>query len=246
MTRSARFFYYHKVLIFNLLFGGFIVLYPPELFDHISPEADFHYYAGVAILTALFFEFAGIWYKSRFIYSIKGAKEQSIPMLFRLAVWPRLLVSIFIIGLAFRAMGILESNDFYLLVLVLYAGIKEFWVRYRLLNPEDAEGVRDSQLKIWMAEAMLLIFTCVAYAAFWEYYLLDTPKVLLTAMSIQNFPIVGIVFFLFLVSVLMPHLLEEYLRQKPRSSKILAAVSFLLPISALLFQLLKMGYLDHS
>lgn len=243
MSRLSRFLYLHKVEAFNLLFFAFIMLWPPRYLNRIPTESDFHFYAGLSIVVALFLEFAGIWYKSRFIFSSKVMREKPIPFLFRLAVWPRLLLNVFTLLLAFRAMGILSRSDFYVLPIVAIACLKEFWVRAQLLNPEDSEGERDSPFKVWMAEGMLFIFACVAYVALWEYYLLESPKVLLKAQYLTNFPLVAAVFLLCLLSIQMPHLLEEYLREKPRAQKIIAGASFLLPVVGLLFQLFYMGFL---
>jgi hypothetical protein len=244
MKKRSRFLFEHKVVLFNLLLFAFMISWPVGILESKDNNPDFNYYAGVVILLGLFFEFTGIWYKSRFIYSHKRSNEAYIPFLFRIAIWPRLLFSILLFGLALKAMGVLSRSDFWLIVMVFYGGAKEFWVRKVLLKPEESNGSRDPQWKILMGEVMLFIFICIAYVTLWSYYLLQSEKIIMRIIYPSNYAFAAIGFIVFITSVMMPMLVEEYLREKTRGRKIFAFLSCLLPVSAFIFQVYKLGFLS--
>lgn len=245
MKKIGTFFYLQKVFFFNLLFALFVLATEFFLLEWMPNNPDFKYYFGVAILTGIFLDFAGIYYKTTLLYSFSFNHDRKVPFYFGLTFIPRLLFNGVILLLAISAMGWLKGNDFWLLPATILASIKEFWVRSTLLNTRETRAERTSVGKIWMGEIFLFLSMCISYLGLWYVYLKDADKLLLKAMYPQNYAFVALLFLLFLLSWQMPNLLEEYFRNKHRGQKIFALLSLLLPVLALLFVFFKRGYLDQ-
>lgn len=242
MSKSSHFLYRHKVIIFNLLLTAFIVGVDPRYLLELPDTGDFNYYIGVGILLALFFEFAGIWYKSRFIFSFPVNLHKPVPWYIGMAFLPRIVTSAALAMLALKAMGALEVSDFFLLPIIAYATIKEFWVRATLLNTKRDKTVRTPKGKVWLGEIMLFLFICVGYMSVWEVYLLENPRIMYMVLTPINWGLVGPAFLILLLSLEMPFYWEEHLRTKPRREKIFALLSALLPMIGVLVQLYMIGY----
>lgn len=246
MKKIGTFFYVQKVFFFNLLFALFVVGTDMFFLKWLPDTPEFSYYFGVLILVGVFFDFAGIYYKTQLLYSFSFNHDRKIPFYFGLTFLPRLVFNGLIILLAISAMGWLKSSDFWLLPATILASVKEFWVRSTLLNPQDARGERIGAGKIWLGEILLFLSMCISYLGLWFVYLKDADKMLLKAMYPKNYPFVAIIFALFLLAWQLPNLLEEYFRNKHRGQKIFALISLILPVLAILFVFFKRGFLDES
>lgn len=244
MNKFGHFLYEHKLIFLNLFFAGFIVLLDPLKIDFIPDTPEFDYYTGVSIMALLFMEFAGIHYKARWIYSFPGNLNHKTPIYFLLSFIPRILLSAGLAALALSAMGALELSDFFLLPIILYATAKEFWVRSHLFNSERERAKRPSTAIVWITEIGFFIFLCGIYFAFWDVYLMEHERMMYLLMTPINWGFDIAVFLLAVVSLQIPHLYEEWTRSKPRSRKVLAVLSVLLPVLAFTFTLYRFNFLS--
>lgn len=243
MNKFAHFLYTHKLILLNALLAGFIGAFHPDYLKGLPDTAEFNYYLGVGLLVLLFFEFAGIYYKSLFIYSFAQSTHRKVPLYLTGTFLPRLLVSGGLATLVLSAMGALSISDFFLIPIILYATFKEFWVRAQLLDTKREKNPRPGKFRVWMGETFLFLFLCGAYVAIWEIYLLENPRIMYLLLDPINwgFDLVG--FALAMYAMQMPYLYEEYLREKPRSQKVLAYLSLLLPVLAFAFALYRISFL---
>lgn len=236
--------YVNKVLVLNLILGTLFFALDPRWLHEVESlgSEDFGYFFGVAVLLGLFFEFAALHYKSRFIYSRTGARDRKIPLYIALSFFPRFVISGVVIMFAFRSMGLLEGSDFMLLLIALYAAVKEFWVRSRFMKPEDAQGGRDSLAKRRMADLFFLISVLTIYATIWEVYLLPSHHLLLLMLNPPNWIIVGILAYIMVYSLEMPYLLEEQMVGRSRRRRIFSLITVAIPALGVVFQFARMAW----
>lgn len=227
----------------NLLFTLFILGVDYYLLDLLPRTKEFSYLFGVGMLLAVFLDFAGVYYKTRLLYSFRFNQDRKIPFYFGFSFFPRLVLNGAVILLAFSAMGWLEKSEFLLLPAVVLAAMKEFWVRATLLNPQDSRPERTGSFKIWLGEIFLFLSMCMAYLGLWYEYLQDANKLIMTAKYPRNYGFIFLLMLLFIYAFQMPHLLEEYFRHKKRPQKVIAVISMLLPALAVVFIFFRMGYL---
>lgn len=244
MNKFGHFLYNHKLIILNLFLAGFIVLVDPTKLGFIPDTAEFNYYTGVSILTLLFFEFAAIHYKSRWIYSFSQNLNQKTPILFYFSFIPRILISAGLAAMVLSAMGALEISDFFLIPIILYATTKEFWVRSFLLNSEREKAKRPSKAIIWIAEIGFFLFLAGSYFALWDVYLLEHERTMYLLLTPINWVFDILALAIALVALELPHLYDEYKRAKPRTQKVLAVLSILLPLLAFVFTLYRFNFLS--
>ncbi|MEM7035496.1 MAG: hypothetical protein AAF570_00875 [Bacteroidota bacterium] len=230
------------MIIFNLLLTAFLVGFNPEWLQLLPDNSDFNYYVGVGILGFLFLEFAGLYYKSRWIFSFSEALHRKVPWYISNTFLPRVIVSGIFATLAFQAMGALEISDFFLLPIILYATMKEFWVRSVLLATEKDKNPRPAAFKVWMGEIMIFLFICVGYMAVWKYFLLENPRVKYMVLSPINYGFVVAAFLVMLYCLLMPYFWEAHLGSRTKRQRVLNYLSILLPTGGLIAQLYLMGF----
>lgn len=243
MNKFSHFLYTHKLIVLNALLAAFIAAFDPGYLKGLPDNPEFNYYLGVGLVVLLFFEFAGIYYKSRFIYSFEHTTHRKIPLYFGLSFFPRLLVAGGLAILVLRAMGALEVSDFFLIPIILYATLKEFWVRAELLETKRERNPRPSKFKVWVGEVMLFLFFAGAYTAVWEIFLLENPRVLYLLLDPINWAFDLIGFALILFSMEIPFYYEEAVREKPATQKLMAQLSLILPVLAFLFVLYRLNFL---
>lgn len=243
MTRTARFFYNHKLIIFNVVLFLMVLVLDPELFGITFPHRSrFQFALGVLVIVALFLEYMAIITKTRFIYAHKNYSKKTIPFLLKLLFFPRLVIFGSLLGLSFRGLGMLDEADWLLVLIVLYATIKELWVRSTMFNVEYEVQKTPSRARVWWGEVLFFLFKVIAYFSLWQLFLLETPKMLKRAIQPQNYGFVAPIFILFTVSVMLPYLVEESFRDKPKSQKVWAYLSLLLPTVAFLAQLARLKF----
>lgn len=244
MNKFGHFLYNHKLIILNLFLAAFIVLLDPTKLDFVPDTKEFNYYLGVSILGLLFFEFAAIHYKARWIYSFAQNLNRKTPILFYFSFIPRILISAGLATMVLSAMGALEISDFFLIPIILYATLKEFWVRAFLLTSEREKAKRPSKAIIWISEIGFFLFLAGAYFTFWEVYLLEHERTMYLLLTPINWAFDTLALALALTALELPHLYDEWTRSKPRSQKTLAVLSLLLPILAFVFTLYRFNYLS--
>jgi hypothetical protein len=244
MRKRGRFLYTHKLAALNVLLMVFILGYDPRWLKHMNSDFAFMFYAGVLVLVSLFLEFAGIYFKTRFIYSHTGAKEKKIPALLQLLFFPRVFISGASMAFAFSGLGWLQKSDFILLIIAAYATGKEFWVRATLVSPENAPSDRRSEATTLVSEMMLFLYMVVLYMAFWQIFLWDNDKLLYLIKNPINFGFVVAAFGLVLFSVQLPYLVEIAMRTQYTRRRWGALFTMMLPIAALLAQLYRLGHMN--
>lgn len=213
----------------------------PDIFANVERKSDFHFYLGTALVFAMFLEIGGIITKTKFIYSRHENRERKIPIYLTFSFVPRLLVASGIVILSFIGMGFFNVSDFILLPIVIYAVLKEFWVRGTLLNSDVDEPNRISRTSVLAGEVFLYLFVVIVYTAMWELVLLDSiPMQKIMAMPVF-FPLFGLIFLALLLTVQMPYLLEEAFRKKKTKHVVIHLLSFLLPVSAFVFDVARIG-----
>ena len=244
MTRTSRFLYTHKLLIFNVLLFIYVLAMDPELYNiSVGHESYFHFGLGVLLVFSLFLEYAAIISKTKFIYSHRNYSKKKIPVWLRLLFFPRLVIFGAILALAFRGLGMLESADWLVIIIVLYATVKELWVRGTLMNVEFEVKEKIPSWRVLSGEILFFLFKMVAYLGLWELFLIETPKILKRAIQPQNYVIVAPIFLLFTISVMLPYLVEENFREKRKSQKVISYLSLLLPTVAFILQLMRLKYM---
>lgn len=243
MSRFSRYLFLHKVFVFNVLFSLVILAYPPRVFDFIIDKTVFHFYLGVGILSVLFLEYLGIYFKTLFIYSTISARESKVPLWLQFSVFPRVLAAAGIMVMAASAMDLTKATDFVLLPIVIYAILKEFWVRSTLLNPDANSGKRISKGRVWAGEIFLFLFLVTIYIATWELMLLESLPFLKTIAYPANYPLFALVFLVVVFTLQLPYLMEEYIREKEHKLKIISLLSFLVPALVFVFHMARVGFL---
>ncbi|MCB9233522.1 MAG: hypothetical protein H6581_17835 [Bacteroidia bacterium] len=239
MSKFSLFLYYNKIQIFNWILGLYIFLVPPEVFNSFGDNEDFHFYLGLSLILAFFLEYSGIWYKTHFIYSRRVAMTGKVPIWLKLSFLPRIAVSGGLGLLAFAGLGWLNSTDFTLVVVVIYAVLKEFWVRSTLMNPESTEGAKISPARVWLGEIFIFLYIAVGYLCVWEFYLLEEGRILSHMAYLHNLPVFGLLFLVALSVMFVPYLVEEYFRGK--RNRFWVIISFLLPMAAFMFHVYRIG-----
>lgn len=243
MSKFSHFLYLNKIIIFNLLLTVFLVGVDPEWTQLLEDTPQLDYYLGVVFLFGLFLEFAGIYYKSRFLFSFYDTLQRKTPWFIGWTFVPRVLVSGALATLALDSMGALEISDFFLIPIALYAVMKEFWVRNKLLNTDrESQGKRPPAWKTILGEIFIFLFIAIGYLSIWRVYLLEHPRIKYMVLSPINWVFVGLGFLGVILCLEMPHYWEQHLRTKPRSVKILSLLSVILPTIGLLVQLYLMGF----
>lgn len=244
MRKRGRFLYTHKLAALNVLLMLFFLAYDPRWLKPLNNNVPFMFYAGVLVLVALFLEFAGIYFKTRFIYSHTGAKEKKVPLLLQILFFPRLLIAGAAMAMAFSGLGWLQKSDFILLILAAYGTAKEFWVRSTLVSPENAPSDRRGEGTTLMSEVMLFVYMAVLYMAFWQMFLWENEKILYLIKSPVNFGFTAAIFGLILFSVQLPYLVEIAMRTQYTRRRWGALFTMILPVTALLAQLYRLGHLN--
>lgn len=243
MSKTSHFFYQNKIIIFNLLLTAFLVGFNPEWTQLLPDTTQINYYLGVFFLFGLFMEFAGIYYKSRFIFSFFDSLQRKVPPYIGWTFLPRIMVSGALATLALDAMNALEITDFFLIPITLYAVLKEFWVRNMLLRTErETQYSRPPAWKTILGEIFLFLFIAIGYLSIWRVYLFENPRIKYLVLSPINWIFVALGFLAVLLCLEMPHYWEQHLRTKPRSVKILSLISVILPTLGLLAQLYMIGF----
>jgi hypothetical protein len=244
MRKRGRFFYTHKLAVLNTLLMLFVLAYDPRWLKPYANHKALSFYLGVLVLVGLFLEFAGIWYKTRFIYSHTGAKERKVPSWLQVLFFPRFIISGGVAAFALSGLGWLDKSDFLLLLLAGYAAVKEFWVRATLMNPENASGDRRGPVMTVLAEGMLVASMIISYIALWQLFLWDNEKLMYLIQNPINFGFVALLFGVVLLSLETPYLVEVAMRTQFTRRRWGGLFTLLLPVAALLAQLYRMGHLN--
>lgn len=234
MSKIITFSYSYKVLVFNLLLAVIVLGFDPHWLSFLPDRPDFNYYLGIFILVGIFFEFAGIWYKSRVNFSREEALHRLTPMYIGLTFVPRVLITGAIATLALDSMGALEVSDFFLLPLVLFATFKEFFVRTVYLNSERDVLPVPRGFRRMLGDLLLFVSVVVAYIAIWKVYLLEHQHIMFAILSPINWGFVALAFLGLLFCLEMPLFFEEFLRNKPRGKRLLSMLTLLFPVIALI------------
>ncbi len=234
MSSIGTFSYRYRILVFNLLLAGVVGGFDPQWLEWIPESDQLNYYIGVGIIVALFFEFAGIWFKSRLLFSFEGSLHRNVPFYVGWTFVPRVLVSGAIATLALDVMGALSVSDFFLLPIILYATIKEFNVRTVLLDTVREKLPRPGGMRLWIGDVLLFIFIAVAYIAIWKVYLLENQHMRYLMISPINWGFTAGGFFLMLFFLEMPFFWEEYLHGKSAGGRWFSVLTVLLPTMALI------------
>lgn len=245
MSSIGSFSYRYRVFVFNLLFAGVVIGLDPNWFDLIPDIPDLGFYLGVVIMVALFFEFAGIYFKSRLIFSFEDCLHRKVPLFIGMSFLPRVLISGAFATLALDVMGALTVSDYFLLPIILYAAIKEFGVRAVLLDTVRERLPRPSGIRLWIGDVLLFIFFVITYAAIWKVYFLENPHVMYVAISPINWGFTAGGFFVMVIFMEIPFYWEEYLHGKSVGGRWFSIASVLLPTVALIGRFLIM-YLQES
>ncbi len=241
MKKRSRFLFLHKLAVANFLLAIVFLFFRPDFFSFIRPDKEFHFYLGAALVLGMFLEIGGIISKTKFIYGRHENRERKIPLILSLSFVPRMLLASGVVILAFIGMGFFELSDFILLPIVIYAVVKEFWVRGTLLNSETVVAKRISGNSAITGEVFLFLFVVIAYACLWELVLLDNLIFQKIISDPAYFPLIGAVFLVLLLTVQMPNLLEEFFRKKKPEHVMISMLSFLLPVSTFLINVARIG-----
>lgn len=233
MSSIGTFSYRYRVLVFNLLLAGVVAGLDPDWLLLLPNDVQLDYYLGVGIIVALFFEFAGIWYKSRLLFSFESSLHRSVPWYIGWSFFPRVLIGCAIAMLALDVMGALTISDFFLLPIILYATIKEFGVRTILLDTVREKLPRPEGFRLWIGDVLLFVFIVVAYVAIWKVYLLQNQHMMYVLISPINWGFTAAAFFAMVFCFEMPFFWEEYLHGKSTAGRWFSIATVLLPTLAL-------------
>lgn len=236
----GTFSYRYRVLVFNLLLGGVILGIDPAWFALLPDGEEISFYLGLGILVALFFEFAGIWFKSRLLFSFESSLHRKVTWYVGVSFIPRVLIGGAIATLALDIMGALSISDYFLLPIILYATIKEFGVRAVLLNTEREKLPRPQGMRLWIGDVLIFIFIAVAYAAVWKVYLLEKPHMMYILIAPINWGFTAGAFFCILFFLEMPFFWEEYLHGKSVTGRWFSVLTVLFPTVGLIGRFLLM------
>jgi hypothetical protein len=242
-SHNKTFLYRYKILAVNFVLAIVIAGVDPMLLKHLPDTIDFQYYLGVGILVALFAEVVAVWYKSRLIFSFTNSLFHKVPWFIHASFVLRVGFSGIIAALALANMGALEFSEFFLIPIVLYAAVKEFWVRSVLLATEREKTVRPNAFRQVVGEIALPLFILVSYFVIWHTYLLETPRIMYLVLSPINWPFAALAFMLMLYAFEMPYFWEDHLRPKTKAQHALSFVSLLLPAIGLLVRFSLQSYL---
>ncbi|HHG86500.1 MAG TPA: hypothetical protein ENJ82_17245 [Bacteroidetes bacterium] len=243
MSKFSHFLYQYKVITFNLILTAFLVGFNPLWLKLLPNSVELNYYLGIVFLCGLFFEFAGIWFKSRFLFSFYDTLQRKVPWYIGSTFLPRVLFSGALATLALESMGALEISDFFLIPIIIFAVLKEFWVRNVLLNTDrESQNDRPPVYKNWLGEVLLFLFICIGYVSIWKVYLLEHPRIYYMVLSPINWAFVGLGFLGVLYCLEMPHYWEQNLRSNPKRIKILSILSLLFPTLGLIAQMYLMEF----
>ena len=243
MSRFGHFLYTHKLVILNIFLAGLIAGLDPRWLKDYPDTPEINYYTGVCIMVLLFFEFASIHYLGRFIYSFPRNLQRRTPWYIGISFVPRVLVSSGLALLVLSAMRVLYDSDFYLLLIVFYAAIKEFWVRSWLFNADREKTKRPSRFMNWTSAILYFLFVAGSYVSLWLVYLWGHERIMYLFLDPINWAWDLLIILVMVVSLEVPWLFEEWIRDKKRSQKVLAVCSVLLPVLAFLFTLYRMQFL---
>jgi hypothetical protein len=234
MSTIGTFSYRYRVLVFNLLLAGVVGGLDPRWLEMLPVDVNLDFYLGVGIMVALFMEFAGIWFKSRLIFSFESSLHRNVPAYIGWTFLPRVLVSGAFATLALDIMGALAVSDFFLLPIILYATIKEFGVRTVLLDTVREKLPRPGGARLWLGDVLIFIAIAVAYAAIWKVYLLDNQHMMYVVISPINWGFTAATFFAMLFVLEMPFFWEEFLHGKSAGGRWFSILTILLPTLALI------------
>lgn len=243
MNKFGYFLYQQKMILLNLFLAGLIAALDPRDLRLLPRTAEYSQNAGLIFLTLLFFEFAAIHYKARWIYSFRRNLERKTPFLIYLSFVPRVLISCGFMLWTLAAMGALEKTDFFLILIIVYGAAKEFWVRGNLLNSSREASKRPSKFMMWTTEIAFFLFLGGAYVAMWYIYLFDHERIMFQLLSPINWIFLIPTFAFVMVALQIPMIFDELRRMKPRSQKIVAYGSILLPILAFVFAIYRFNFL---
>jgi hypothetical protein len=244
MSSIGTFSYRYRVLVFNLLLAGVFLGIDPHWFEQLPEWTDLKFYLGIVIIVALFLEFAGIWYKSRLIFSFESSLHRKVPWYIGWTFVPRVLISGAIATLALDEMEALSISDYFLLPIILYATIKEFGVRTILLDTVREKLPRPGGVRLWIGDVLLFIFIAIAYCAIWKVYLLQNPSMMYVIISPINWGFTAGAFFLIIFFLEMPFFWEEYLHGKSAGGRWFSVLTVLFPTMGLIGRFLIMLLLD--
>jgi hypothetical protein len=234
MSTIGTFSYRYRILVFNLLLAGVVGGLDPQWLEMLPDTDQFNYYIGCGIVVALFFEFAGIWFKSRLLFSFEGSLHRDVPWYVGWTFVPRILISGAFATLALDIMGALSMTDFFLIPIILYATIKEFGVRTILLDTVREKLPRPGGVRLWIGDVLLFVFIAVAYIAIWKVYLLENQHMMYVLISPINWGFTAGAFFAVLFFLEMPFFWEEFLHGKSGAGRWFSIVTILLPTLALI------------
>ncbi|MBK9451671.1 MAG: hypothetical protein IPN95_20105 [Bacteroidetes bacterium] len=240
MSTIGSFSYRYRVLVFNILLAGLIFGIDPYWFQLIPDLSNLNFYLGVGLMVALFLEFAGIWFKSRLLFSFENSIHRKVPLLFGLSFIPRLLISGAFATLAFDIMGALVISDYFLLPIILYATMKEFGVRSMLLDTVREKLPRPGGIRVWIGDVMLFVFIAMMYAAIWKVYLWENQHMMYVIISPINWGFTAGIFFFMILCLEMPFFWEEYLHNKSAGGRWFSIFTVLLPTIGLIGRFLLM------
>jgi hypothetical protein len=242
MSTIGSFSYRYRVFVFNLLLGGVVLGFDPHWLSVIPDDEDVNFYIGLGLMVALFLEFAGIWFKSRLIFSFEGSLHRKVPWYIGWSFLPRILISGGLASLAFDTMGALAISDYFLLPIILYATVKEFGVRSILLDTVREKLARPSAVRLWIGDVLLFVFILIAYAAAWKIYLLETPHIMYVIISPINWGFTAGAFFFMVFCLEMPFFWEEFLHGKSAAGRWLSVLTIFLPTVGLIGRFLVMAF----
>lgn len=242
-SNNRTFFHRYKIFVINLLLMTIIAGVDPYLLTWIPDTEAINYYIGVGIIAILFFEIIGVWYKSRLLFSMPDALYHKIPWYIHSLFLPRVIFSGIIATLALESMGALEASEFFLIIIVLYAAAKEFWVRSVLLTTEREKSKRPTMATMVLSELAMFTFLTTSYFAIWKVYLLETPRIMYLVLSPINWPFAAIALTLLLFAFEMPYFWEDALRPKTRAQRALSFSSLLFPAFGLIIRFYLLSYL---
>jgi hypothetical protein len=234
MSNIGTLSYRYRPLVFNLLLAGVVIGLDPMWLRLVPEREDLNYYLGVGIVVALFLEYAGIYFKSRLLFSFESSLHRHRPWYFSLSFVPRVVVSGAIATLALDIMGALSVSDFFLLPIILYATLKELGVRAVLMDTVRERLPRPGGIRLWVGDVLLFIFMAVSYAAIWKVYLLENEPMMYAVISPINWAFTALIWFAFVALLEMPFFWEEYLHGKSVSGRLFSFLTVLFPVVALI------------
>ncbi len=243
MNKLGYFLYNHKMILLNVILAVFIALLDPRELLKIPATEQMEQNIGLILLTLLFFEFAAIHYKGRWIYSFPRNLDRKTPITLYLSFIPRVLLGCIFMLWVLSAMGAVERSDFFLIPIIVYGAAKEFWVRGFFLNSSRSVTKRPSKLMMWVTEIGFFLFLAGTYTALWEVYFFNHERVMYQLVSPINWVFLFPLFATLMTALQMPFLYDEYRRLKPRRQKMIAYFSILLPVLAFVFAVYRFNFL---